>query len=100
MAGHQRSQPLPAKEEGLLKQVMKLYDLKQYKKGIKTADQVRCGLAAPCAVLCGAVGLPGTAGRGAAAAAAARALTSAHTAPEQHAAQLTNSLPTGGNGVG
>jgi hypothetical protein len=40
MAQQQRSQPLPPKEEGLLKQVMKLYDLKQYKKGIKTADQV------------------------------------------------------------
>jgi hypothetical protein len=40
MAQQQRSQPLPPKEEGLLRQVMKLYDLKQYKKGIKTADQV------------------------------------------------------------
>lgn len=42
MAGKQRSQPLPSKEEGLLKQVIKAYDQKQYKKGIKTADLVCC----------------------------------------------------------
>jgi N-alpha-acetyltransferase 15/16, NatA auxiliary subunit len=40
MAGKLKSQPLPSKEDNLLKQVMKLYDLKQYKKGIKIADQV------------------------------------------------------------
>jgi hypothetical protein len=40
MSGKARSQPLPAKEESLLKQVTKLYEAKQYKKGIKTADQV------------------------------------------------------------
>ena len=40
MSGKQRSQPLPSKEEGLLKQVMKAYDQKQFKKGMKAADTV------------------------------------------------------------
>mmetsp|Transcript_486 Transcript_486/g.1020 ORF Transcript_486/g.1020 Transcript_486/m.1020 type:complete len:894 (-) Transcript_486:3118-5799(-) len=36
----QSSQPLPAKEQTLFKQVVKLYENKQYKKAIKTADQI------------------------------------------------------------
>ena len=42
MASQKRNQPLPTKEEGLFKQMSKLYDARQYKKGIKAADQVRC----------------------------------------------------------
>ena len=33
-------QSLPPKEAGLFKNVIKLYESKQYKKGIKTADQI------------------------------------------------------------
>ena len=33
-------QVLPAKEQGLFKQVVKLYETKQYKKGLKAAEQV------------------------------------------------------------
>ena len=53
--GQAASQALPAKEAGLFKQVIKLYEAKQYKKGVKVADQVRdsppvaCGLPADCA---------------------------------------------------
>ena len=36
----QANQPLPAKEAGLFKQVVKFYETKQYKKGLKAADQV------------------------------------------------------------
>lgn len=36
----QPSQPLPAKETGLFRQVVKLYETKQYKKAIKAADQI------------------------------------------------------------
>lgn len=40
-SGHQSaSQPLPAKEAGLFRQVVKFYETKQYKKAIKAADQV------------------------------------------------------------
>jgi len=35
-----KSQQLPAKEAGLFKQVVKFYETKHYKKGIKAADQV------------------------------------------------------------
>ena len=34
------SQELPTKEQGIFKQVVKLYELKQYKKALKAADQV------------------------------------------------------------
>jgi tetratricopeptide (TPR) repeat protein len=33
-------QTLPAKEAGLFRQIVKFYELKQYKKAVKTADQV------------------------------------------------------------
>jgi peptide alpha-N-acetyltransferase len=36
----QPSQPLPAKETALFRQVVKLYETKQYKKAIKAADQI------------------------------------------------------------
>jgi len=36
----QGNQPLPSKEANLLRQIVKFYELKQYKKGIKTADQI------------------------------------------------------------
>jgi hypothetical protein len=36
----QPSQPLPSKETGLFRQVVKLYETKQYKKAIKAADQI------------------------------------------------------------
>ena len=35
-----QSQQLPAKENTLFKQVVKFYETKHYKKGIKAADQV------------------------------------------------------------
>ena len=35
-----QSQQLPAKESTLFKQVVKFYEQKHYKKGIKAADQV------------------------------------------------------------
>eukprot|EP00892_Ulva_mutabilis_P003333 jgi/Ulvmu1/1371/UM011_0099.1 len=35
-----RSQPLPAKEDALFRQLVKSYESKQYKKAIKTADQI------------------------------------------------------------
>lgn len=38
-------QNLPGKEAGLFRQVVKFYESKQYKKGIKAADQV--GINAP-----------------------------------------------------
>jgi hypothetical protein len=31
---------LPAKEAGLFRQIVKFYETKQYKKGLKAADQV------------------------------------------------------------
>jgi N-alpha-acetyltransferase 15/16, NatA auxiliary subunit len=31
---------LPAKESGLFRQIVKFYETKQYKKGLKAADQV------------------------------------------------------------
>lgn len=34
------SQQLPGKEAALFRQVVKFYETKQYKKGIKAADQV------------------------------------------------------------
>lgn len=34
------SQPLPSKETALFRQVVKLYETKQYKKAIKAADQI------------------------------------------------------------
>ncbi|CAD7697067.1 unnamed protein product [Ostreobium quekettii] len=36
----QGNQPLPAKEAGLLRQIVKFYESKQYKKGLKAADQI------------------------------------------------------------
>lgn len=33
-------QPLPSKEAGLFRQLVKLYESKQYKKAIKAADQI------------------------------------------------------------
>lgn len=36
----QPSQPLPSKETALFRQVVKLYETKQYKKAIKAADQI------------------------------------------------------------
>ena len=33
-------QVLPVKEQGLFKQVVKLYETKQYKKGLKAAEQL------------------------------------------------------------
>lgn len=36
----QPGQPLPAKETALFRQVVKLYETKQYKKAIKAADQI------------------------------------------------------------
>jgi len=37
---HQGNQQLPSKEANYLRQIVKFYELKQYKKGIKTADQI------------------------------------------------------------
>ena len=37
---HQGNQPLPSKEANYLRQIVKFYELKQYKKGIKMADQI------------------------------------------------------------
>lgn len=34
------NQPLPSKEAALFKQVLKFHETKQYKKGIKCADQI------------------------------------------------------------
>ena len=34
------SQVLPSKEQGLFRQVVKYYEIKQYKKALKAADQV------------------------------------------------------------
>ena len=39
MAGRE-SQQLPGKEAGLFRQVVKFYESKQYKKGLKAAEQV------------------------------------------------------------
>lgn len=36
----QPTQPLPNKESGLFRQVVKFYESKQYKKAIKAADQI------------------------------------------------------------
>lgn len=36
----QGNQPLPSKEANLLRQVVKFYESKQYKKGLKSADQI------------------------------------------------------------
>lgn len=36
----QPTQPLPSKESGLFRQVVKFYESKQYKKAIKAADQI------------------------------------------------------------
>lgn len=36
----QGNQPLPSKEANLLRQVVKFYESKQYKKGVKAADQI------------------------------------------------------------
>lgn len=36
----QPTQPLPSKETGLFRQVVKFYESKQYKKAIKAADQI------------------------------------------------------------
>lgn len=36
----QGNQQLPSKEANLLRQIVKFYELKQYKKGVKTADQI------------------------------------------------------------
>ena len=36
----QGNQPLPAKEASLLRQIVKFYESKQYKKGLKAADQI------------------------------------------------------------
>lgn len=36
----QGNQPLPSKEANYLRQVVKFYEQKQYKKGLKTADQI------------------------------------------------------------
>lgn len=36
----QGNQQLPSKEANWLRQIVKFYELKQYKKGIKTADQI------------------------------------------------------------
>ena len=41
MATPKKSQPLPSKEEALFRQLVRLHESKQYKKGIKTADLVR-----------------------------------------------------------
>ncbi|EFJ53230.1 hypothetical protein VOLCADRAFT_55571 [Volvox carteri f. nagariensis] len=38
--GAQPNQPLPSKEAGLFKQVLRYHESKQYKKAIKTADQI------------------------------------------------------------
>ncbi|GFR42329.1 hypothetical protein Agub_g3236, partial [Astrephomene gubernaculifera] len=38
--GAQPNQPLPSKEAGLFKQVIRFHEMKQYKKAVKTADQI------------------------------------------------------------
>ena len=40
MASKGSTQSLPPKEASLFKSVIKLYESKQYKKGVKTADQI------------------------------------------------------------
>ena len=40
MSEKQDSQTLPSKEAGLFRQVIRHYETKQYKKGIKAADQI------------------------------------------------------------
>ncbi len=40
MATPQQNQPLPSKEGGLFKQILRYHELKQYKKAVKTADQI------------------------------------------------------------
>lgn len=40
MAQQPGNQPLPSKEANLFRQIYKFYETKQYKKGIKAADQV------------------------------------------------------------
>jgi hypothetical protein len=48
-----QSQQLPAKEATLFRQVVKFYETKQYKKGIKAADQVATDLiTCTCVLLC------------------------------------------------
>lgn len=37
---HHGNQQLPSKEANFLRQIVKFYELKQYKKGIKMADQI------------------------------------------------------------
>ena len=44
-------QSLPAKEASLFRMVVKCYEGKQYKKGLKSADQVRINCAVPHCVL-------------------------------------------------
>ena len=34
------TQPLPSKEANLFRQLVKFYETKQYKKGVKAADQI------------------------------------------------------------
>ncbi|KAG2439621.1 hypothetical protein HXX76_004973 [Chlamydomonas incerta] len=40
MSTPQPTQPLPSKEAGLFKQVLRFHELKQYKKAVKTGDQI------------------------------------------------------------
>lgn len=40
MLGKQNTQTLPGKEANLFRQVVRHYETKQYKKGIKAADQI------------------------------------------------------------
>lgn len=40
MSGKQDTQALPGKEANLFRQVVRHYETKQYKKGIKAADQI------------------------------------------------------------
>lgn len=40
-------QPLPSKEGSLFKQVLKAYETKQYKKGLKTCDVASPNLCPP-----------------------------------------------------
>lgn len=46
-----RSQPLPAKEDALFRQLVKSYESKHYKKAIKTADQVMTPIIDPSCIL-------------------------------------------------
>lgn len=40
MSSKRDSQTLPGKEAGLFRQVIRHYETKQYKKGVKAADQI------------------------------------------------------------